>query len=114
MTEGLQLRSELLDFERVSFADWQIAYKAASSRQIETAGNQHRIELLDGGHKELPEEGYFENDEEGIKFILEWVEDPTWETLIWASSMHCGGFYDEEVFEEVVSKADGAFEGDSQ
>lgn len=118
---SLQLRSELVDYERLSYAEWKAAKKAVhknSEKEVITAlGNQHRFELLDGA--KIPEdcpEGtqggrYFEDDRRGIEFILEALQDPTWETLIWASSMHCGGFYDEEIFEEVVSEADGDFEG---
>lgn len=122
MSEGLKLRSELLDFERVTLEEWRVAQRAVrknSEKEVITSlGNHYRVELLDGA--EIPEdcpEGtaggrYFEDDRKGIEFILDALQDPTWETLIWASSMHCGGFYDEEVFEEVVSKADGDFGGD--
>jgi hypothetical protein len=112
---SLKLRSELVDYERLTYSEWQAAQKAvaknAEKEVITALGNQHRFELLDGGQnaEEYPEKGYFENDRECIKFILKWVKDPTWETLIWAASMHCGGTYDEDVFEEVVSEAEGEF-----
>jgi len=114
----LKLRSELLDYERVTLEEWRIASKAvrrsADEEVITRVGNQHRIELLDGGHRELPEEGYFKDDKEGMRFILEWVEDPTWETFIWAASMHCGGIFESEALEQVVSEAEGEYQGEDQ
>jgi hypothetical protein len=119
---ALELRSELVDYKRLSYAEWKAAQEAVhknSEKEVITGlGNQHRFELLDGA--KIPEdcpEGtsggrYFEDDRRGIEFIVDALSDPTWETLIWASSMNCGGTYDEEVFEEVVSEAEGDFGGE--
>lgn len=118
---GLKLRSELLDYRRVTLSDWQAAseavHKNCEEEILTTLGNQHRAELLDGA--KIPEDcpkgtaggRYFEDDRRGIEFILEALEDPTWETLQFAASMNCGGFYDQDVFEKVISEAEGDFKG---
>jgi hypothetical protein len=99
-------RSEILNYERVTLEEWESANEAVrkncDGEVLTKLGNQHRIELLDGGHQDLPEAGYFEDDETGIKFILTHLEDPTWETLMWAASMHCGGTFDQDIFEAVI------------
>lgn len=118
----LQLRSELLDYERTSYEGFKAAQKSAvinaEEEIVTTVGNQYRAELLDGAEipADCPEHSaggrYFEDDRRGIEFILEALEDPTWETLVFAASMNCGGTYDMEVLEEIASEADGDFGGE--
>jgi hypothetical protein len=101
----LKLRSELEDFERVTLEEWRNNIEDADGDELCRVGNQVRYELLDGADKpqDVEERGYFEEDYRGVLFILEALQDPTWETVMMASSMHCGGFYDEEAFEKAVT-----------
>lgn len=110
MAEALTLRSELGGYERKTLEEWREVRDNAEVEDLERSGNQLRYEVLDGADrpKDVQQRGYFEDDFRGIRFILTTLEDPTWETVMMAASMHCGGTYDEEAFEEVVKQFGGS------
>lgn len=114
---SLKLRSEAESYRRVTLEEWREATEDLGE-ELCRLGNKHRIELIDGAVHHLPkdvdERGYFEDSYRGIAFLMEHLEDPTWETLIWSASMHCGGTFESEALDKVVRDTEGDFGGDGE
>jgi hypothetical protein len=106
---SFELRSELEEFERVTLEEWRATVEETEGETLCRVGNQVRYELLDGADKpqDVEDRGYFEEDYRGVLFILEALQDPTWETVMMASSMHCGGTYSEDAFQKAVTDFGG-------
>lgn len=106
--DALALRSGIAHEARVTYEEYcEIVDYSDGPDAVARKANKHRFELLEGWHKQFPsdveERGYFANDYRGVRFILHALDDPRWETVVCAASMHCGGTYDEQAMEQAIA-----------